>query len=168
MSTLTDWITAISTAATTLGGAIVFLIGRNEKLPLIEPQAHRYTDGPRKGFVRVSLQMTNKIPEALAISRIKVRYPRGAALHEANRVADRAGIWKEFPATDSAESIDYNYEIAKSSREPPVPEVLRAAIFYLSGIPDNVQEIKVSFCLSSSARTIENRRLTVTAKVQTT
>ncbi|WP_438381470.1 hypothetical protein ABHV46_10790 [Asaia sp. BMEF1] len=167
MGALTDWITAISTAATTIGGAAIFWRARNEPLPLIEPDAYRFQSTEIQNLIRVTLRVTNKLPEKLQVRNLKLKHPRRALLHAATHRVTFDGLGRELPVSVPVDFIDYEYSIPKCTREGAIPECEQCVIFYVSDAEGEAPEIVVSFLLSSSALTIKNRRLTVRAKVQT-
>lgn len=165
MGAITDWITAIATSLTTAGGVVLFYLKKNESLPLIEAEAERDEHDALSDLVLVRLTFTNRIEEKLSVKSLKIKAPREGRLYPAWAAVDPQGFSRLQPELQSVETLHMEHKVPKSGAG--FKEYERTFSFYVSNVLHDCDEVRVSLRLSSSARTIKNRRLTVRAKVQT-
>jgi len=172
---LSDWITAISTAATaiaaTFAGIIAWLSLRRAArapLPIFEPRFHWSTSEPTIGLLQLSLVIRNHLDEAIVVDSVTVKRPRGMTVcsmkyngyggAEIKITTDRSSNlgWGVGPPGDYA---------SQAFGGPQRKDVAYQNLYF--SVPEGWTGGKaiVVFRVSSMALTIRDKRITITRQV---
>jgi hypothetical protein len=173
MSSLPDWITAASTAATAIAAFVATIIawraynrdGR-APLPVIEPE---FDWSRADGFLSLRVIVRNQIYETVTIESLRVLAPRGATI--AQTKPNDKGRSEIIPTADRFRELDWSVapigETSHSLRGRPHRRDVTWEWFYFS-LPQSWRggNVKVEFRISSAMRTIRDRRIVVSRHVK--
>ena len=161
LSNFTDWLTVIFTGASAATPFLLYKLQLKSNLPLVEGKAVRNPYYRHKGDIKVTLQFTNKIQETLYISDIEFINPCGPTISPVIYRERGDGKIVEAISIDKVRKYDLSYQIPKANDANFDHKPESRIEFYAFDIDPDLESIKLSFRISSSARTLKKRRFVI-------
>ena len=160
---LSDWITAIATAATGWAAVLAYRRVAKRDFPIIEPYFRWSTEGGIGPHIRLQLAIRNRLDETLVISECKIKKPKGSTISMGTS-ADYFGI--VAPSKGSASRISLNYEISPSGTSfwggGEIRGDNRSLTLFLCPPDDwRAGKIVVRLLISSRGSTIRDKRIVI-------
>ncbi len=171
----TDWVTAISTAATVIAsgaaGIVALLAYRRDirsVLPIVEVDLNWIEGDAADGvFLKIDLKIVNRLDETLVLNNAAVVRPKRANLAQEDRTTARGGYQQRIPSKLRATHVRLNWQIQASGAyttilgPPSRTDLVREPIYIFPPADWPGGIVRVDIWASSKALTIRDKRIVI-------
>lgn len=165
LSTITDWLTVLFTGTSSATPFLLYRLQANTNLPLVEAKAERAMISDQKNSVKITLIFSNKLDETLSITDMMCRKPKNKKIMPVHYIQRDDGRFAGIILMDTHDKFNFPCKIIRLGAGSIYSSSTNKIEFYILPLPDDLREVKISFRISSSARTLKRRRFAIPIKI---